>query len=97
MDQQDAPVVPLDVAQHVLWHFGDTGLGLQPGSFVTHLLRTIEVADRSNRARLRDGFENYVFAFEMVQQKVWGLDWLRSRVKRALAPADGLDMAEAES
>lgn len=94
MSVSDEPVVPLEVAQHVLDFFGDTNLGVQPGSFTTRLLQTISAADPANRERLALAFPEYVFAFNAVMQEPWGLEWLRSRVKRALVPDAGLDLVE---
>lgn len=84
----------MEVAQHVLWHKGDTNLGLQPGSFVTRLLQAIEVADSHNLARMSEGFPEYVAAMSAVRVEPWGLEWLRSMAKRALVPDDGLDLVE---
>ena len=94
MPVSDEPVVPLEVAQHVLWHFGDSNLGVQPGNFTTRLMLTISVADPANRERLRLAFPEYVHAFVSVSSKDWGLEWLRSRVKRALVPDAALDLVE---
>lgn len=90
--------VSLETAQHVLWHFGDTNLGVQPGTFTERLLVTISAADAENRAKLREVFPELVHAFECVQREHWGLEWLRSKVIRSLAggvrrPADLFESA----
>jgi hypothetical protein len=72
-------------AQHVLWHFGDTVLGLQPGAFTTRLLSALSVADAGNRARLAEAFPRLVAMFTKVQRTEAGLDELRDLVKAALA------------
>ena len=69
--------LPLQVAQHVLWHFGDEHLGLQPGEFTTRLLLTISAADKTNRDKLAVAFPDYVLAYRAVGNEPWGLDWLR--------------------
>lgn len=94
MGELDTPVVPLEVAQHVLWHFGDRNLGVQPGTFTERLMLTISVADTGNRERLRAAFPEYVHAFVAVSRETWGLEWLRSRVMRALVPDREADLVE---
>jgi hypothetical protein len=81
--EKKTPAVSVEVAQHVLWHFGDRELGQEPGSFTTRLLRTIAVADTGNRERLRLAFPEQVEAFVAVQLQSWGLEWLRGLVKKA--------------
>lgn len=86
------PVVSLDVARSVLWHFGDTNLGVQPGHFVQRLLVLASAADEENLELLRAGWPTYISAWEAVARKPWGLDWLRSLVKAELDGAEaGLD------
>lgn len=75
------PVITLDVARHVLWHFGDTNLGLQPGHFVSRLLVLVSAADEGNLEKLRAGWPERINAWESVARKPWGLDWLRGIVK----------------
>lgn len=87
--------VSLEVARHVLWHFGDRNNGLEPGSFVSRLLVTISAADTDNRDKLALGFPEHVYAMRVVQNEFWGLDWLQGIAKRSVAPADGLDLFEA--
>lgn len=88
----DRPVISLEVARHVLFHFGDTGLGVQPGHFVSRLLVLASSADTENLEKLRAGWPEYVAAFEAVSRKPWGLDWLRGIVKADLDKRDlGLD------
>lgn len=79
----DGVGIPLHVAQHVLSHFGDEGLGVQPGSFITLLMRAAQHADRSNRARLLLGFPEYVAALRLVSDTVEGLQTLREFVQEA--------------
>ncbi|WP_022886410.1 hypothetical protein [Glaciibacter superstes] len=83
IDAEKTSTVSVEVAQHVLWHFGDRQLGQEPGSFTIRLLRAIAAADQGNKARLRQGFPELVEAFTAVQQESWGMDWLRSIVKKA--------------
>ncbi len=90
MTGQVRPVVSLEVARSVLWFFGDTNLGVEPGSFVQRLLLAASAADAQNLEALRLGFPAYVHAFEMVARRPWGLDWLRGIVKDYL---DGAEMA----
>lgn len=78
-------VVSLVAAQHVLWHYGDEHLGVQPGAFLTHLLRALAVADLDNRARLALGFDEYVRPVAMWRSGPEGVDELRFAVKAALA------------
>lgn len=73
--------VSLDVAQHVLWHFGDYGLGLEPGNFTGLLLRAIAAADAVNRERLREVFPEHVRLVALVAGEHAGLEWLREIVR----------------
>jgi hypothetical protein len=84
------PVVTLDVARAVLWHFGDRNLGQEPGHFVARLLVLASAADEENLAKLRVGWPEHVYAWEQVARKAWGLDWLRGIVKDYL---DGRELA----
>jgi hypothetical protein len=86
-------LVTLPIAQHVLWHFGDTNLGLQPGTFVERLLLAMSAADAENLAKLAQAFPGYVAAFWAVGHESWGLDWLRTMAKRGLVPDDALQFA----
>lgn len=70
-------VVSHRVACHVIWHFGDTNLGIQPGKFVERLLLLLSAADTANRELLKSIYPEYVIAFTAVAQEPWGLDWLR--------------------
>lgn len=83
-------LVTLPIAQHVLWHFGDTNLGLQPGTFVERLLLAMSAADGENLAKLEVAFPGYAAAFKAVGRESWGLDWLRTMAKRGLVPDDAL-------
>lgn len=75
---KDLEELPLDVVQHVLWHFGDSNLGLEPGTFTARLLLTMSAADRENFARLHLAYPNYGFAFHAVGRVDGGLEKLRS-------------------
>lgn len=83
---ENKPTVSLEVARHVLWHFGDEELGVRPGSFVERLLATCSAADLGNLARLESAFPELVYAWRCVAREPWGLEWLRSKVKRSLVP-----------
>lgn len=92
------PVITLDVARHVLWHFGDTNLGQEPGHFVQRLLVLASAADEANLEKLRTGWPELIYAWESVARKPWGLDWLRGIVKDHLDARDlGLDFFEDRS
>lgn len=69
------------VARSVLWHFGDTNLGIEPGGFEASLIRTISKADMSNLEKLRLGFPEHVEAVRAIQHEHWGLDWVRNRAR----------------
>ena len=84
--EESRPTVSLEVAQHTLWHFGDSNLGLRPGTFVERLLLTMSAADTENLEKLRETFPEYGAAFTAVAREHWGLEWLRSKVKRSLVP-----------
>lgn len=91
------PVITVQVARHVLWHFGDTNLGVDGGHFITRLLATASAADTENIEKLRLGFPELIAAWESVARRPWGLDWLRGIVKADDAHAElGLDFAAAE-
>jgi len=75
--------VTVEIAQHVLWHFGDVNLGQQPGKFTERLLRTMAVADSQNMAKLGSVFPGYANAFIAVGSEHWGMEWLRRMVKAA--------------
>lgn len=86
------PVISLEVAQRVLYHFGDTNLGVEAGGFFSALLVAISRADLLNRARLAEAFPEDVAAVAAVKDQPWGLDWLRGIVKADLDARDrGLD------
>lgn len=88
----DRPVVSLDVARAVLWHFGDTNLGQEPGHFVARLLVLASAADDDNLEKLRAGWPELIYAWENVSRKPWGLDWLRGIAKDYLDARElGLD------
>lgn len=90
--------VPVKVAREVLWHFGDTNLGLQPGHFVARLLVLASAADQENLEKLRVGWPEYIHAWEKVAREPWGLEWLRAIVKAELDGIElGLDFTAVES
>ena len=85
----------LEVARKVLWHFGDYNLGWQAGSFETHLLRAIAVADQANLAKLTVAYPTHVEMVKSVQNQVWGLDWLRDMVMKSdRAAALGVELKD---
>lgn len=95
--QNPRPVVTVAVARAVLFHFGDTNLGLDGGHFVTRLLATASAADTENIEKLRLGFPELIAAWESVARRPWGLDWLRGIVKANDDRVElGLDFAAAE-
>lgn len=97
-DNIDRPVISLEVAQHVLWHFGDTNLGVEPGGFWAAQFVAMTRADLSNLARLRVAFPEHVAAVTAVKNEPWGLDWLRNIVKADLDGRErGLDFAAADA
>lgn len=75
--------LPLNVVQHVLWHFGDLVLGVQPGGFVSALLTTMARADQENLLKLSLVYEAYANAFRAVAREEHGLEMLRTRAKAA--------------
>ena len=62
--ERPGPIRP-EVAQHVLWHFGEGGL--RPGSFLEKLLVAIAGSDQENQLRLALGFPDYVTAVQLAQ------------------------------
>lgn len=86
MDEVTRPTVSLEVAQHVLWWFGDTNLGLQPGTFSDRLMNAASAADTENLEKLELAFPEMVFAWRCASREHWGIEWLRSKVKRSLMP-----------
>jgi hypothetical protein len=94
----DRPALTLPVVRHVLWHFGDQGLGQQPGHFVSRLLTLAASADPDNLDKLRNEWPEYITAFEAVRDTPWGLDWLRGIAKADLDHHDrGLDFSAVAS
>ncbi len=90
--------VTVEVAQAVLWHFGDTNLGCEAGGFITALMVAIQRADLVNRARLAAGFPEFVVAVAAVKDEAWGLEWLRGIVKAELDGREqGLDFSAVQS
>jgi|GEM_PF-3269395 len=75
---------PVDVMQHVLWHFGDRMHGLEPGQFRVRLMLAVAIADQENRAKLRQVFPEIVGAMDEVQYEVGGLERLRAVVSKAV-------------
>lgn len=76
--------LPLDVVRHVLWQFGDSVYGVEPGTFTQRLMLTISSADKGNRERLAKGFPELVAAMNLVQYTEGGFEELRSIAKAAL-------------
>jgi hypothetical protein len=91
--KKDAPV-SLQTAKHVLWYFGDRGLGEEPGGFMRRQIDAIAHADQGNREKLTAAFPEHVAAVQAAQHEVWGVDWLRGIVKAALDAADDIARAE---
>lgn len=73
--------IPLDVVQHTLWHFGDHGLGVQPGRFGQRLMLLIASADADNRRILADSYPAYSLAFDIIANRPGGLNAMRDRAK----------------
>lgn len=46
----------VETARNVLWYFGDSERGWQPGSFTESLIKTVCKADMENISRLSRGF-----------------------------------------
>jgi hypothetical protein len=91
-------VIPVDVAQSVLWHFGDSNLGQQPGSFVSRLLVTLGAADEENREKLRAAFPELVRTWELAALHPFGVETLRAIVKGQLDAAEaGIDFEAVRS
>jgi len=84
--------VGVEVAQHILWHFGDTNVGVQPGHYVSRLMLLLSAADAENFEKLRGLYPEYAAGFELVARTTWGLDEVRSFIK-AQVSADHLDFA----
>lgn len=89
MVQSTPPLVenrglPLDVVRHVLWHFGDSVYGVEPGMFRQRLMLTVSSADKENRALLAKGFPEIVGAMNLAQLTEGGFEELRSIAKAAL-------------
>lgn len=72
--------LPEQVVRHVLWHYGDYELGVQPGSFTGHLMRAIGAADAVNRGLLQAGFPNYVEGLRLANV-AGGYEHLRALAK----------------
>jgi hypothetical protein len=72
-------VVSVKVAQHALWHLGDSW-GTEPGDFDKSLFRLIDKADTDNRARLLKVFPEHVIALRDGRKTTPfdGIAWLRS-------------------
>lgn len=73
--------IPVDVAAHVLFHFGRGGY--QPGSFIEALLVAFGKADHLNRKRLGQGFPEYELAFTMAADDITGIEDLQAIVEEA--------------
>lgn len=70
------PTIPVDVAAHVLFHYGREG-GYQAGSFTEQLLTAIGMADPGNTDRLGLGFPEYVAAVTAIQYDPNGVERLQ--------------------
>ncbi|QJU54380.1 hypothetical protein SCB71_14640 [Herbiconiux sp. KACC 21604] len=77
----------VEIDRAILWHFGDQGLGKQPGDFMYRLIRAIAVADPSNRDKLATAFPQLVAVFADVAYTPDGLERVRQRVIAAVVPA----------
>lgn len=87
--------VSIDHVRHVLWHFGDQNLGVQPGHFVERLFVLASAADADNLAKLREAFPELIDAWKTVARQPWGLDYFRSLAKAELDRAEqGIDFSE---
>jgi hypothetical protein len=73
--------VSIDVAHHVVWHFGVHNLGVQPGTFTERLLLTLSAADHATRERLRLAFPEHVALFVLAANAPGGIEWLREIVR----------------
>lgn len=78
--------MPIEIAtkdaQHALYVVaGDYGLGLQPGTFTTHLIQATQHADALNKARLGHAFPSLVQAVRMASGGLEALEALRTIVK----------------
>ena len=74
-------ILTKEIAQHVLWHFGDRHLGVQSGTFTERLMLTIAGADSKNRELLAKAFPAHVAAFRAGANEVWGIEFLRDYVR----------------
>lgn len=74
---------PLDVVRQVLWFFGDSSNGMQPGDFRNRLMLAVSGADQENREKLRQAFPELVGAMNEVQYEVGGLERLIAVSKAA--------------
>ena len=72
--------ITVEDARHALWHAGDEGLGAQPGSFSTLLMRAFDHADLANRQKLWQEWPGLTSALVLVRSES-GLNWLRDFAK----------------
>ncbi|MEV4174040.1 hypothetical protein [Nonomuraea sp. NPDC049709] len=77
----DQVMIPVEVAAHVLGHFGCPG-GWLAGSFKRTLILAIAQADFVNRARLAMTFPDYAAAVELAQNADDGVVRLQAIVAR---------------
>jgi len=90
--------VTLKVAREVLWHFGDTNLGMHGGHWVERLLWFLSACDEGNLERARSQWPEYTEAWEKATREPWGIDWLRRIVKDELdARETALDFLAADA
>lgn len=74
------PLVTFKAAQHALWHFGDSNLGVQPDHFVRRLYALMSAATAEDLDKLATIYPEHVAAFELGRNS-WGVEALRARVK----------------
>lgn len=74
-DVPRAAPIGAEVAQHVLFHFGEGGY--RPGAFFEKLIVAIAAADQGNQLRLALGFPDYVTAVQLAQYEGTGIAALR--------------------
>lgn len=77
MTDERPQLISRQEAAHVLWHYGPDVSGgrqaaMEPGSFVSTLIRAIALADPVNKARLYLGFPGYVAASALIENQPGG-------------------------
>jgi hypothetical protein len=82
LHRQELAEITTQNAQHALWVAGgDWNLGLEPGSFTTHLIRAIMHADLLNRALVAQAFPGLVRAVVWSLGTTEQIETLRTLVK----------------